>query len=86
MPHIFSLIRMSPRLFPAVVILGILAALSESIGLSFFIPLLETAKGAESSIQFWIPAVNRVLNELADQQRQIVTLSLIFVAMMAVVG
>ena len=66
---LFPLLRLQPWLLSAMIILGVLAALSEGLSISLFIPLVQDqigtqtvgAAGRFAELFQWIPSQHRLL-------------------------
>lgn len=69
---LLPLLKLYPWAIPAVVALGILSSLSEGIGISLFIPFLQTLEGASSSAEnsnSLIGFLNQIFNQVPPNYR-----------------
>ena len=65
---LFPLLRLQPWLLSAMIILGVLAALSEGLSISLFIPLVQDQMGTQTAgapgrlaaLFQWIPSQHRL--------------------------
>ncbi|MBE9178461.1 ABC transporter ATP-binding protein [Oculatella sp. LEGE 06141] len=78
---LIPLLRLYPWAMPVIVTLGILSSLSEGLGISLFIPLLQSLQQANTGTSnsfFFVNAFDRLLTQVASDYRFIVIAALIF--------
>jgi subfamily B ATP-binding cassette protein MsbA len=78
---LLPLIRLYPWAIPAIVVLGILSSLSEGLGISLFIPLLQSIQQSSSqtaSGNFFLNAIDRIFSGFAPDYRFLLIAGFIF--------